>query len=472
MTYKKMQTQVVVIGSGPAGYSSAFRCADLGLSTVLVERYENLGGVCLNVGCIPSKSLLHISKVVKDAKSLSDTGVQFLEPIVNLEKVREWKNKIINNLNIGIKSMAEKRNIKIIVGTAKFLSVNSIFVEGNKESVILDFENIVLAVGSSPKRLSYVPSNDPRVWDSTSALSISNIPEKLLVIGSGIIGLEMATFYSSFGAKVDVLDNSMYLLPHLDRDIVDSFYKIASKSFNIFLNSEISKIESNKVGFLVSKIVNQNIKEVKLYNAILVSVGRVPNLDSLEIEKVGLNVNSHGFLEVDDQLRTGIPNIYAIGDITGQPMLAHKGIHQGRIAAEIISGKNHYFNPYAIPCILYTDPEVAWIGITEQEAIKKDIKYESAVFPWNALGKAISSNCSNGMTKLIFDSNTKKIIGGSVIGSNAGELLGEIGLAIEMGCDAEDIELTIHAHPTLYESIGLSAQIFQGTVTDLINSKK
>ncbi|XBC44550.1 MAG: dihydrolipoyl dehydrogenase [Buchnera aphidicola (Schlechtendalia peitan)] len=472
MSYTEIQTQVVVIGSGPSGYSAAFRCSDLGLNTILVEKYNNLGGVCLNVGCIPSKSLLHIAKVIKDARNLSNIGVKFLEPIIDVKKICQWKEKIISDLNRGIRNMADKRNVKIIFGTARFLNKHSICIEGEQENFIVSFENIILALGSSSRKLSYVPSNDIRIWDSTSALSIPSIPKNLLIIGSGIIGLEMATVYSSLGSQVDIIDNSKNLLSHLDRDIVNVFCKAINNDFNIFLNSEISKIESNERGLLVSKNVNHSVKKVKLYDAILVSVGRVPNLSVLEIEKVGLKVNSNGFLIVNNKLQTNIPNIYAVGDIVGQPMLAHKGMHQGRLVAEIIAGKNHYFNPYVIPCILYTDPEIAWVGITEQEAIKNNLNYESAVFSWNSLGKAVASNHSNGMTKLIFDIKTNKVIGGSIVGSNAGELLGEIGLAIEMGCDAEDIALTIHAHPTLHESINLSAQIFQGTVTDVINIKK
>ncbi|XBC38897.1 MAG: dihydrolipoyl dehydrogenase [Buchnera aphidicola (Melaphis rhois)] len=473
MSCKTIHTQVVVVGSGPSGYSSAFRCADLGLDTILVEKYSCLGGVCLNVGCIPSKSLLHIAKVIREAKSLADVGVEFLNPVIDIHKICTWKNKVINNFNFGIKKMADKRNINVIFGSAKFLNRNSIFVKGKKEDIIIAFDNIVLAVGSSPRKLSYVPSDDSRIWDSTSALSIPIIPKNLLIIGSGIIGLEIATIYSSLGSKVDIVDSSSNLLSHLDRDIVKMFYNAVSRDFNIFLNSEIRKIISNKQGLLVSRSIDNNndIQETKLYDVILVSVGRVPNLTSLGIDKIGLHVNNHGFIEVNDKLCTNISNIYAIGDIVGQPMLAHKGMHQGHIVAEIISGKNHYFDPYVIPCILYTDPEVAWVGVTEKTAIENNIEYESVVFPWNALGRAVASNYSNGMTKLIFDVKTRKVIGGSIVGSNAGELLGEIGLAIEMGCDVEDIALTIHAHPTLYESINLSAQMFQGTITDLINVK-
>ncbi|XBC38361.1 MAG: dihydrolipoyl dehydrogenase [Buchnera aphidicola (Floraphis choui)] len=472
MSYKKIYTQVVIVGSGPSGYSSAFRCSDLGLDTILIEKHKNLGGVCLNVGCIPSKSLLHIAKVIKESRNLSDIGVNFSKPMIDIKKIFQWKSKIVDDLSSNIVNMANKRNVKIVFGIAKFLNKNSILVEGEQEKIIISFENIILAVGSYARKLSYVPSNDHRIWDSTTALSISSIPDNLLIIGSGIIGLEMATIYSALGSRVDIIDNSRNLLSHLDRDIVSMFSNAIKNDFKIFLNSEITKIVPNEKGFLVSKNTENNVQDTTLYNAILVSVGRIPNLDLLDINKIGLNLNSYGYLEVDDKLRTNVPNVYAIGDVTGQPMLAHKGIHQGHIVAEIISGKNHYFNPYAMPCILYTDPEIAWVGITEQEAIKNNIKYESSVFPWNALGRAISSNYSSGMTKLIFDAKTKKIIGGSVVGNNAGELLGEIGLAIEMGCDVEDIALTIHAHPTLYESISLSAQIFQGTITDLINLKK
>ncbi|XBC39409.1 MAG: dihydrolipoyl dehydrogenase [Buchnera aphidicola (Nurudea shiraii)] len=472
MSCEQMYTQVVVIGSGPAGYSAAFRCSDLGLNTILVEKYNSLGGVCLNVGCIPSKFLLHISKVIKESQNLFNLGVTFSQPIIDINKIRQWKDKIVNRLSSSIRSMANKRDVKVISGHAKFLNKNSILVEKENKRMIISFENIILAVGSNTRKLNYVSFDDSRIWNSTTALSLPSIPKNLLIIGSGIIGLEMATVYSTLGSKVDVIDNSHELLSYLDRDVVKMFYDAVKKDFNIFLNSKIEKIISDKKGFLVSRNQNDNIQNAKLYDAVLVSVGRESNLSSLNIDNIGLNINSNGFLEVNEQLRTNVSNIYAIGDVTGQPMLAHKGIYQGHIAAEVISGKNHFFSPYAIPSILYTDPEIAWVGITEKEAIRNNIKYESAVFPWNCLGKAISSNFSCGMTKLIFDPKSKKVIGGSVVGNSAGELLGEIGLAIEMGCDVEDIALTIHAHPTLYESINLSAHVFQGTITDILNLKK
>ncbi|XBC40925.1 MAG: dihydrolipoyl dehydrogenase [Buchnera aphidicola (Nurudea yanoniella)] len=472
MSYKKIYTQVVVIGSGPSGYSSAFRCSDLGLDTILIEKYNNLGGVCLNVGCIPSKSLLHISKVIKESKNLFNIGVAFSKPIFDINKIRQWKDGVINKLSSGIKNMANQRNIEVIFGNAQFLDKKSILVKNGDESIIIFFENVIIAVGSRSKKLKYVPSDDFRIWDSSIALSLPHIPDNLLIIGSGIIGLEMATVYSSLGSQVDIIDSSHELLSHLDRDIVNIFYNAVKKDFNIFLNSEIKEIVPEKNGFLVSRNKENNVRNTKLYNAILVAVGRESNLESLNINKIGLEVDCNRFLKIDKKLRTNISNIYAIGDVTGQPMLAHKGMHQGHIAAEVIFGKNHVFNPYVVPCVLYTDPEVAWVGMTEKEAIHNKIEYESAVFPWNFLGKAISSNFSCGMTKLIFHSKTRKIIGGSVVGSHAGELLGEIGLAIEMGCDVEDIALTIHAHPTLYESINLSAQIFQGTITDMLNLKK
>lgn len=468
---KEIYAQVVVIGSGPAGYSSAFRCADLGLDTILIERHDKLGGVCLNVGCIPSKSLLHIAKVIKEAQELHKTGVSFHSPTINIEKIRNWKDGVINKLTDGLSNMRKKRKIKIIQGRAIFDTDKSILVQ-NKEGVFtVFFENAIIATGSQPIKIPSIPHDDKRIWDSTDALRLKKIPNRFLIIGAGIIGLEMATIYSALGSKVDVIDRFKHFLPLVDQDISDIYIKSINKKFNLILNTHIDKVDITEKSLMVKMIENDISREYISYDAILVAIGRIPNLDQLGLDKIGLQINSFGFIETNKQLRTNIPHIYAVGDVTGPPMLAHKGVHEGHIAAEVISGKNHYFEPQVIPSVAYTEPEIAWVGLSEKEAKKKNIDYEVAIFPWSASGRAVASDATMGMTKLIFDKNNNKIIGGSIIGTNAGELIGEITLAIEMGCDAEDIALTIHSHPTLHESIGLSAEIFQGTVTDLLNFK-
>ncbi|CAL4042740.1 dihydrolipoyl dehydrogenase [Buchnera aphidicola] len=467
---KKIYAQVVVIGSGPAGYSAAFRCSDLGLNTILIERYRKLGGVCLNVGCIPSKALLHIAKVVTEAKELSESGILFNTPIIDINQVQRWKEKVIGSLNIGLSSMAKKRNIKVIVGTAKFLSNQSLLVESKKEKILVIFENVIIATGSHAIQLPGIP-NDKRIWNSTDALSLKNIPNRLLIIGGGVIGLEMATIYSALGSKIDILDTGTQLLPVVDKDVIDIFIHSINNKFNLILNQEISTIQSDKQGITVTMVDSNNIKKSNCYDSVLVAIGRKANYKDLNINSIGIELDSSNFIKTDKQLRTNISNIYAIGDVIGQPMLAHKGIHEGHLAAEVIAGKKHFFMPKVIPCVAYTDPEIAWVGLTEQEAMKQNINYRVGIFPWSASGRALTSHSHPGLTKLIFDKNTNRIIGGIVIGRNASELLSEISLAIEMGCDAEDIALTIHAHPTLYESIGLAAEVFQGTVTDLINIK-
>lgn len=471
MTSKKINTQIVIIGSGPSGYSAAFRCADLGLNTVLVEQYDALGGVCLNVGCIPSKYLLHIAKVIKDSRKLSELGISFSDFSIDLKKVQDSQKKIINDFSVGIESMARKRNVKVVIGHAEFLNTNSIIVKNCDNTCVISFDKIVIATGSIAKKLSYIPYNDSRIWDSSKAVLIPDIPKRLLIIGGGIIGLEMATVYSSLGSKIDIIENSHEILSHLDRDVMNTFISSIQSDFNILLNSKVINIVSKPEGLLTYIKNDSNSEFSSLYDVVLVATGRIPNIDTLKISNTGVKINSHGFINVDKQFCTNISNIYAIGDVIGQPMLAHKGAHEGHIVAEVISGKNHYFDPYVIPCVAYTNPEIAWVGITEKEAIRNNISYEASLFSWKTLGRAVSSQCQNGVTKLIFNKKTNQIIGGFIVGVNAGELLGELSLAIEMGCDAEDLSLTIHAHPTLYESINLSSQIFQGTITDLINNK-
>ncbi|MFM2478063.1 dihydrolipoyl dehydrogenase [Celerinatantimonas sp. MCCC 1A17872] len=467
----EIKAQVVVLGAGPAGYSAAFRAADLGLETVIVERYSTLGGVCLNVGCIPSKALLHVAKVIEEAKSLAAHGVVFGEPTTDIEKIRGWKEKVIGQLTGGLSGMAKQRKVTVVNGLAKFTGPNSLAVEGEDGTTVVNFDNAIIAAGSRPVQLPFIPHNDERVWDSTDALELKEVPEKLLVLGGGIIGLEMGTVYSSLGSNIDVVEFADQLVPAADKDVVKVFTKRVESKFNIMLETKVVAVEAKKDGLYVSFEGKQAPDAPVRYDAVLVAVGRVPNGLAIDADKAGVNVTERGFIEVDKQMRTNIPHIYAIGDIVGQPMLAHKGVHEGHVAAEVIAGKKHYFDPKVIPSIAYTEPEIAWVGMTEKEAKAAGIAFETALFPWAASGRAIASDCSDGMTKLIFDKQSNRVIGGAIVGTNGGELLGEIGLAIEMGCDAEDIALTIHAHPTLHESIGLAAEVFEGSITDLPNKK-
>ena len=467
---KEIKAQVVVLGSGPAGYSAAFRCADLGLETVLVERYSSLGGVCLNVGCIPSKALLHVSKVIEEAKAMAEHGVVFGEPQTDINKIRIWKDKVVDQLTGGLGGMAKMRKVTVVNGFGKFTSPNSIEVVG-EETTTVNFDNAIIAAGSRQIKLPFIPHEDPRIWDSTDALELKEVPEKLLIMGGGIIGLEMGTVYHSLGSKVDVVEMFDQVIPAADKDIVKVFTKRIKDKFKLMLETKVTAVEAKEDGIYVSMEGKKAPAEAERYDAVLVAIGRVPNGALIDAEKAGIEVDERGFINVDKQMRTNVAHIHAIGDVVGQPMLAHKGVHEGHVAAEVISGKKHYFDPKVIPSIAYTEPEVAWVGKTEKEAKAEGLNYEVATFPWAASGRAIASDCADGMTKMIFDKETHRVIGGAVVGTNGGELLGEIGLAIEMGCDAEDIALTIHAHPTLHESVGLAAEVFEGSITDLPNKK-
>ncbi|AXW85925.1 dihydrolipoyl dehydrogenase [Lonsdalea britannica] len=471
MMSTEIKAQVVVLGAGPAGYSAAFRCADLGLDTVLVERYSTLGGVCLNVGCIPSKALLHVAKVIEEAKALATHGIVFGEPQTDIDKIRSWKEKVINQLTGGLAGMAKGRKVKVVNGLGKFTGANTLVVEGEGGNTTINFDNAIIAAGSRPIQLPFIPHEDPRVWDSTDALELKTVPERMLIMGGGIIGLEMGTVYHALGSKIDVVEMFDQVIPAADKDVVKTFTKRISKKFGMMLETKVTAVEAKEDGIYVTMEGKNAPAEPQRYDAVLVAIGRLPNGKLLDAGQAGVEVDDRGFIHVDKQMRTNVPHIYAIGDIVGQPMLAHKGVHEGHVAAEVIAGKKHYFDPKVIPSIAYTEPEVAWVGLTEKEAKEKGISYETAIFPWAASGRAIASDCADGMTKLIFEKESHRIIGGAIVGTNGGELLGEIGLAIEMGCDAEDIALTIHAHPTLHESIGLAAEVYEGSITDLPNPK-
>ncbi|RUO26600.1 dihydrolipoyl dehydrogenase [Aliidiomarina minuta] len=467
----EIKTQVVVLGAGPGGYSAAFRAADLGLDVVMIERYSTLGGVCLNVGCIPSKALLHLAKHIEDSKHMGDHGVTFGEPKIDLDKIRAHKEKVVGQLTGGLDQMAKMRKVKVVTGKGEFTGANEIKVSGDEETTI-KFEHAIIAAGSQPVELPFIPHDDERVWDSTSALELPFIPKKMLLLGGGIIGLEMGMVYSALGAKLDVVEFMDQLIPAADKDLAKVFTKeIKPKFDNIMLETKVTKVEAKKDGIHVTfEGKNAPDKPVK-YDAVLVAVGRTPNGNKIGADKAGVEVDDKGFIKTDNQLRTSADNIFAIGDIIGQPMLAHKATHEGHVAAENIAGKKHFFEPKVIPSIAYTDPEVCWAGVTEKEAKEQGIKYEAVTFPWSASGRAIASDSTSGFTKLIFDKENDRLIGGAVVGSHGGELMGEICLAIEMGSDAEDIALTVHAHPTLHESVGLAAEMYEGSITDLPNKK-
>ncbi|MEE6055610.1 dihydrolipoyl dehydrogenase [Avibacterium paragallinarum] len=467
---KEIKTQVVVLGAGPAGYSAAFRCADLGLDTVIVERYSTLGGVCLNVGCIPSKALLHVAKVIEEAKSLAEHGIVFGEPSTDIDKIRGWKEKVINQLTGGLAGMAKMRKVQVVNGYGKFSGPNTIIVADEEGETTIHFDNAIIAAGSRPIQLPFIPHEDPRIWDSTDALKLKEVPKNLLIMGGGIIGLEMGTVYHALGSNIDVVEMFDQVIPAADKDIVQIYTKRIEKKFNLLLETKVTAVEAKEDGIYVS-MEGKAANETRRYDAVLVAIGRTPNGKLIDANVAGVEVDDRGFIHTDKQMRTNVPHIFAIGDIVGQPMLAHKGVHEGHVAAEVIAGQKHYFDPKVIPSIAYTEPEVAWVGKTEKECKAEGINYEVAKFPWAASGRAIASDCADGLTKLIFDKDTHRIIGGAIVGTNGGELLGEIGLAIEMGCDAEDLALTIHAHPTLHESVGLAAEVFEGSITDLPNPK-
>ncbi|OGV35914.1 MAG: dihydrolipoyl dehydrogenase [Legionellales bacterium RIFCSPHIGHO2_12_FULL_35_11] len=465
---KKIKTNTVILGAGPGGYTAAFRAADLGLEVVLVNKYDSLGGVCLNVGCIPSKALLHIAKIVDESSEVAEHGISFGKPVIDSKKIVSWKNGVVKKLTGGLNMLAKRRKVQVVVGTAVFQSSKQILVTGGAEGdVEIEFENAIIAVGSESVNLPFIPE-DKRIFSSTGALELADVKGSLLVLGGGIIGLEMATVYSALGVDVTVVEFMDQLIPAADTDLVNVLKKrMMKKGVTFKLKTKVVKVEAKNDGIHVSMEGEHATDKPICYQQVLVAVGRRPNGDKISAEKAGVNVDERGFIKVDKQMRTNVENIYAIGDVVGQPMLAHKAIPEGKVAAEVIAGKKHYFNPKCIPSVAYTDPEIAWTGLTEKEAKTAGIDYEKAIFPWMASGRALSTGREEGMTKLLFCKNTKRVLGGGIVGINAGELISEVSLAIEMACDVEDIALTIHPHPTLSESVGLASEIFEGTITDL-----
>lgn len=463
----RVKTGLVVLGSGPGGYTAAFRAADLGLDVVLVERWPSLGGVCLNVGCIPSKALLHAARVIEESKEMAAYGITFGEPRIDTQKLRGWKDRVVGQLTAGLAGLAKQRNVRVIQGTGQFLSAHELEVVSADERCVATFEQCIIAAGSEPARLPGSPE-DPRIMDSTDALELEELPERLLVIGGGIIGLEMATVYEALGVSVSVVEMTKTLIPACDRDLIRPLQKrIESRYEAVMLGTSVTAMEAGSSGITVSFEGEQAPGEAQTYGRVLVAVGRRANGLVIGAENAGVAVSDRGLISVDKQQRTNVPHIFAIGDIVGEPMLAHKATHEGKVAAEVAAGEKSRFDARGIPSVAYTDPEIAWVGLTETEAKAGAVKYDKGVFPWAASGRSLSLGRSEGMTKVLFDPNSGRILGAGIVGTNAGDLIAEAGLALEMGCDAADIGLTVHPHPTLSETLGFAAEAAEGTITDL-----
>ncbi len=467
-----IHAEVAVLGSGPGGYTAAFRAADLGKKVVLIERYASLGGVCLNVGCIPSKALLHAARVVSEAEEMSHLGIGFGKPKVDLDKLRGWKESVVGRLTKGLAGLAKQRKVTVVEGVGRFTSPHMIEVKTADGVKKVSFDNAIIAAGSQSARIPGFPYDDDRLMDSTGALELADIPKRLLVIGGGIIGLEMATVYDALGSKVTVVELMDGLIPGADRDLIRPLHKRIEKRYEaILLKTKVTKLEAQKGG-LKATFEGESAPEPQVYDRVLLSVGRRPNGKAIEAEAAGVKVDERGYIAVDRQMRTNVPHIYAIGDIVGEPMLAHKATHEGKLAAEIIAGHKGAFDARTIPSVAYTDPEIAWMGLTETQAKADGIAIEKAAFPWAASGRALATARDEGMTKLIFDAGSKRLLGAGMVGPNAGELIAETVLALEMGADAEDIGLTIHPHPTLSETVFFAAEIAEGSITDLYMPKK
>ena len=467
-----LHADVLVMGAGPGGYTAAFRAADLGKKVVLVERYSSLGGVCLNVGCIPSKALLHQAQVIHEAEEMSAHGVTFEPPKLDIDGIRGHKESIIKRLTGGLTGLAKQRNVTVVTGYANFASSHSVRVEHEGVSQSISFDYAIIAAGSQPIKIPGFPYNDERLMDSTGALALADVPETMLVIGGGIIGLEMATVYHALGSKISVVELMDQLVAGCDKDLVKPLHKRLSKQLEqVYLKAKVTGIESTEAGLKVS-FEGEGVPESAVYDRVLLSVGRSPNGQLISADKAGVNVDERGFISVDQQMRTNVPHIFAIGDIVGNPMLAHKAVHEAKVAAEVIAGEKVAFDPLTIPSVAYTDPEIAWMGLTETKAKADGIRYEKSVFPWAASGRALSIDRDEGMTKILWDPETKRILGAGITGTNAGELIAEAVLALEMGADVDDMSLTIHPHPTLSETLCFSAEMQAGSITDLYVKKK
>lgn len=464
---ENLQTEVLVLGGGPGGYTAAFRAADLGKSVVLVERYPVLGGVCLNVGCIPSKALLHLAHTIHEAEESENFGVTFAKPQLDIDKIRAWRMSVTKGLNDGLGALAKQRKVTVIQGVGSFTGANTLVVG----DTTVTFENAIIAAGSQATEIPVFPNDDPRLWDSSDALALPFIPKKLLIVGGGIIGLEMATVYHALGSEIHVVELMEQIIPGCDKDLITPLFRKIKKQYkNIWLETKVSAIEAQDEGLKVS-FEGKGAPESELFDAVLVAVGRRPNGKKIGAENAGVAVDDYGFIAVDKQQRTNVPHIFAIGDIVGQPMLAHKAVHEGKVAAEVIAGHKSHFDALTIPSVAYTDPEIAWMGLTENQAKAQGIEYEKGAFPWAASGRSLSMGRKEGMTKILADKETGRILGAGFVGTNAGELLAEAVLALEMGADMQDISLTIHAHPTLSETFAFAAEMIEGTITDLYVKK-
>ena len=467
-----LHAEVVVLGSGPGGYTAAFRAADLGKKVILIEKYDSIGGVCLNVGCIPSKALLHTAEIINEAAEMADHGIDFGKPKIDIKKLAGFKNKVIKQLTSGLAGLAKQRKVQVVTGYGKFTSANSIEVTAKDGNKTISFDNAIIAAGSSVFKIPGFPYEDERLMDSTGALELADIPNRLLVIGGGIIGLEMATVYDALGSKVSVVELSPGLIPGCDPDLVRPLMKRVKKRYeNIWLNSKVTGIDTLKKGLKVS-FEGKGVPATDTFDRVLLAVGRSPNGLLIDADKAGVNVDERGFISVDKQQRTNVNHIFAIGDVVGQPMLAHKATHEAKTAAEVISGMKSFFDAKTIPSVAYTDPEISWMGLTEEQAKADGVEYTKGVFPWAASGRSLSIGRNEGITKVLFDKNTHKIIGAGMVGTNAGELIAEAVLALEMGADIEDIALTVHPHPTLSETFNFAAEMAEGTITDLYIPKK
>ncbi|MCK9606920.1 MAG: dihydrolipoyl dehydrogenase [Methylomonas sp.] len=471
MSNTQTHAEVLVLGGGPGGYTAAFRAADLGKQVVLIERYPVLGGVCLNVGCIPSKALLHSAQIIHEAEAMAEHGVSFGKPEIDLDRIRGWKESVSQSLNQGLGKLAKQRKVTVIQGTGKFVSANSLLVENDDGEQTVTFDHAIIAAGSQPTKIPGFPHDDPRVWDSTDALALQSVPENLLIVGGGIIGLEMATVYHALGSKISVVELMDQIIPGCDKDLVTPLQRKIKKQYdNLWLKTSVKAMEAGDAGIKVT-MEGKEAPESAVFDAVLVAVGRRPNGKLIDAGKAGVTIDEKGFIPVDKQGRTNIAHIFAIGDIVGNPMLAHKATHEGKIAAETIAGHKAGFDALTIPSVAYTDPEVAWMGLTENQAKEQGVEYEKATFPWAASGRSLALGRNEGITKILTDKTSGRILGAGMTGPGAGELIAEAVLALEMGADATDISLTIHPHPTLSETFAFAAEMIEGTITDLYVKK-